>query len=717
MIEIIVGEQVVEVEVGGAQGPRGFASGPLGAGSVGAEEVTDDPDEQLAIPTKLRVQPVAGGAKRPIAARAADQLALPDFAGADAGGQIAAADAVGGAMLPAGAHQLAAGIEPLGRYAGEGEIIVGRQRRHLNRSSATMRAGRRSMVRLGDLAPISAAIARGKVRLTIVGDSIPDGQSQVAPEDAIGPMLARELDRAAGPVKVEVINRSLPGRGIGDLNADAYKATAGAPVAGASFKRVEEVRLRSPDYVSWKGGSVPDKSWWGHVADDTPDGIVIFIGQNDFGDPYGFWGALRNVIANRVPLLAKRPAVILVTTPLPTRRDPAYAAQQERMRAVAWVMRSLAGEFGCTLIDLQRWQEMHRDGLDRVDGRHASFSGTDVAGWTVQAGAMPTGSGGVLTFAAAGSIVRGQAAMDDGLALNGVLQLTATLPSGAAYAGWRFRIDPGTPARGYLLQLIGGGAPQVQLYYHDGAAQTLLGSAAVTPAGDNRYTLRLRLWGARPIVEVNEVLAAIDPPTDYRRLLPGLIGLVGGGNAQIVDLRYRLQYPDVVGRQEVSDADVFGDTDDSAGNAYALGGDLVHHPGIFGHRLMLGAFAEWIGWFGQAAHLPQGVQAPEPTLITDTTTVIAAGDFFDVTINGSAASGSALAGTDLDAGLAGEKTIQVTDTATPVPVRFRRNGADFLTAAVTVPAAGWWRFRGEGEVTSHGGLLRHQLLATALRVG
>lgn len=39
--------------ISGARGPRGFASGPLGAGSVDAETITDDSDELLAILDKL----------------------------------------------------------------------------------------------------------------------------------------------------------------------------------------------------------------------------------------------------------------------------------------------------------------------------------------------------------------------------------------------------------------------------------------------------------------------------------------------------------------------------------------------------------------------------------------------------------------------------------------------------------------------------------------
>lgn len=53
----VFGTTLVQVTIGGGQGPRGEASGPLGAGSVGAEEIADDPGEQRAIADKLVVRP------------------------------------------------------------------------------------------------------------------------------------------------------------------------------------------------------------------------------------------------------------------------------------------------------------------------------------------------------------------------------------------------------------------------------------------------------------------------------------------------------------------------------------------------------------------------------------------------------------------------------------------------------------------------------------
>ena len=47
------GDQIIHVRVEAGQGPRGRASGPLGAGSVGSEEISDDADEQDAIREKI----------------------------------------------------------------------------------------------------------------------------------------------------------------------------------------------------------------------------------------------------------------------------------------------------------------------------------------------------------------------------------------------------------------------------------------------------------------------------------------------------------------------------------------------------------------------------------------------------------------------------------------------------------------------------------------
>jgi len=53
----------VNVTVTGARGPRGLASGALGAGSVGAEEITDTGSEQDAIVAKLGISGSGGSAK------------------------------------------------------------------------------------------------------------------------------------------------------------------------------------------------------------------------------------------------------------------------------------------------------------------------------------------------------------------------------------------------------------------------------------------------------------------------------------------------------------------------------------------------------------------------------------------------------------------------------------------------------------------------------
>lgn len=48
-----IGSPLYKIEVTGRQGPRGLASGPLGAGSVGADEISDDAGEQEAIADKI----------------------------------------------------------------------------------------------------------------------------------------------------------------------------------------------------------------------------------------------------------------------------------------------------------------------------------------------------------------------------------------------------------------------------------------------------------------------------------------------------------------------------------------------------------------------------------------------------------------------------------------------------------------------------------------
>lgn len=70
------------INVTGGRGPRGFASGPLGAGSVTAEEISDDPDEQVAITQKIGFRHVGPNA---VARPALDKLremplSLADFA-------------------------------------------------------------------------------------------------------------------------------------------------------------------------------------------------------------------------------------------------------------------------------------------------------------------------------------------------------------------------------------------------------------------------------------------------------------------------------------------------------------------------------------------------------------------------------------------------------------------------------------------------------------
>lgn len=50
-----IGETIVNVTIAGGQGPRGNASGPLGADSVGAEEIVSDPGDLAAIRDKIGI--------------------------------------------------------------------------------------------------------------------------------------------------------------------------------------------------------------------------------------------------------------------------------------------------------------------------------------------------------------------------------------------------------------------------------------------------------------------------------------------------------------------------------------------------------------------------------------------------------------------------------------------------------------------------------------
>ncbi|KTT70172.1 hypothetical protein [Sphingomonas sanguinis] len=627
------------------------------------------------------------------------------FAAAEAGPRGEAVVLESGASVPRDAV-------PQKRYRG-GPIWLGDVPRDHNHSIAGAVIALEEMCSLGDLTNTLGAIDAGFFRMGELGDSITKG-SQVNLDDGLGAMDGRALASVLpASIRFEVASFAIPGKSGHDFIRSDYKAASAVTDPSTQFSFPEQ-RIRMRQFFDWKGGTQPGLTWPQHVflPANKPHLLVNRLGENSWPETLtNFASDLRASVA----LVQAEGGVdqALQTPILPTRADPAYAAQEKPLRAIASVIRSVAKQYGLTLFDAQRLQDVWRDGVDTVD--MLTVKGQDIvpSDWVTPPGfTPPTFASNLPTFSAPGMIVR-----TDLMAKNGRQSVTVVAASATAAAGVAWRVDSGNYRRRYIFDVAGGPTPKARFYFQDPAlpgGQQAISSYDIAPGTDGYYTLEPEFEDGKVILVVNGVqldVQYVDHSHDW-----GLMGLIGEGGGRVVSYQTWTGWPRPATFQQLSDRDLFGDGSfGTFGVDCYVSGDAEHHPHANGLKLIIHAAQQrFFALLAAAARMPTAPPPIDPILVTDNDTVLSASDYVDVTVNGSAASGSQIVGNDGDVAITGSKLINVTVPSTPVAVKVRRSGTDYMTASVTVATKGWWRFDVFAEYSS--GPTRAQMLVIPTRV-
>lgn len=256
----------IRINVTGARGPRGLSSGPLGAGAVGADTITNDSLDQAAIREKIGA--ASNQEFRTVEVQAATVAARAPF-------------------VSSAPQNLALSPRPNIRFN----------------------------------AAMDAARAAGVLRITVVGDSITEGAG-MSYANTYAENLQRLLQIEMPSVEVILTNLAIGGRNLAQLADPAYTATA-ANVSPGNFYLPPPTGINSS---YWPNGSTTGKSWRDHVRDTSPDMIVLAHGENSGLDTVAFRDAFFN-FETYSQTWAKKPWFALVSALVP---EGAEADRQDK---------------------------------------------------------------------------------------------------------------------------------------------------------------------------------------------------------------------------------------------------------------------------------------------------------------------------------------------------------------------------------------------------
>lgn len=435
--------------------------------------------------------------------------------------------------------------------------------------------------RLGDLSHMAQAIAQGTLRITLLGDSILEGISQITYQDSPAGLWMRTLQEQNPTLNIIFSNYSIPGQGTYQARHPNFVGAADN-VPGVSFNMAESSQAER----RWPGGTVIGKSWWDHVADSTPDLLVIGFGMNHVVQ--GDWAYNPTTVENAVfyhelqykmAFWPKVPSVALITSMLPTTRTDIDDGVWPRLRVMvqqdADMHRGICRELDWTCIDANRWWSLLADGRDPVLMGHEYFPLLNdyASSWPATSGAWTvTGDD---SLGGSGTLRSKEMCSDLYQRMNFTV---SSLVDSTPGMFWRDRGDQvqGQPNR-YSVSLVqdAAGAAQLQVSWQDK-------SLALMPLGaaKSSYLLELLVEGARHRVYVDNTLVA--DLSHMGNMGEGYNGVfLTGAVGTMSNSAVRQGRPAVVGEAKYSQKELLG-VDDWLSNWTSLGGGARNHPSKLG---------------------------------------------------------------------------------------------------------------------------------------
>ncbi len=462
-----------------------------------------------------------------------------------------------------------------------------------------------------DLAALDDAIALGTAKVVFVGDSITEA-ADVEEENTWTALLRQNLERIFPEVAWSFANLSLGSRHAEHLADPAYLALTSEPVD----KDLGFFRAPANDFPreSWQTGSVSGKSWRDHVKDEAPDLVIWAHGMNNFHLSGLEYYTAVTAFLDFASTWAKTPTVVLATTFLPTRLDPAYRVRQVTHDGHYRILRDLAVIRRLGVIDANRVYHYLRDGID--EGRRQWFREDDFRGWnTAWWGFLEGGSGqvalsgGRLQFS---GMARPRRKL---LAADFQADLTWRSADAGDVLAFNYSIDPDNSADRYEFQWSG---PNLKIYWKGVVKLSAVDVAA--SVGTDNY-VRVRCDGARHRLWINGVLKL--DGNDFESLAEGSCAYrayLGSGAAAEVGCTLKIGYTARYARPLLHEDDLIG-TGDWGVNADSAGGNGINHPSTAGHYLIYGPA---VGAFATALRLQKQkggtVSASDTSVISTSST-------------------------------------------------------------------------------------------------
>jgi hypothetical protein len=440
------------------------------------------------------------------------------------------------------------------------------------------------MAGVGDLSTVSAAISKGSLRVTFVGDSIFEGVSQISYKDSPVGRWIRLLKDQNPDLEIRFSNLSIPGQGLYQLRHPKF-------VGGEQYVdgRTFAMRESPADECRWPGGTVIGKSWWDHVKDSEPDLLVFGFGMNHIVtapinyNPTTITNAqFYREFHERMRLWKKFPSVAATTSILPTRRADVDGGIWPRLRMMvsedAEMVRAICKEMSWTCIDANRWWSIAADAVDPVRREaDATASPGDIsAGWSSSSGSwLTTGNGSI---AGAGELRATEKCND--LYLRFRMKVRDG-KRGSFGAFWRDRGDHAEKGKNRYELLVSSCSGETHV---ESSWQGVpISSVAVGPTKET-HTVEISVKGANHSIYVDGI--RVLEFTHMGNMGEGYHGVFSAhGDSserfEVEDIESISEKPLRLPIEKRTDEELLG-LNDWYSNQKSLGGGLTNHPSILG---------------------------------------------------------------------------------------------------------------------------------------
>lgn len=445
------------------------------------------------------------------------------------------------------------------------------------------------------LTQIRTAIATNAAKVVFVGDSVTENSDCIDTG-------ALDLHGTYRQIFVEMLSEAFPsvtwtfrhfglsGRDGGQFVNPAYVGQSGTEDQTTGFLRTAAAH---PNWGEGTGSTV-GKSWLDHVKDSAPDMLVVAFGLNPQFDV-----AIRDHLAairTAANSWTKVPSLVFIT---PMRPDTRWQ-DQYRAQGIARVYRAWARQLGYSIIDVNRANNILRDGFDEQMSQWRMvgdvFDNRWRPGWVTNSGTVTVTNDFTRTFGP-NSFVRiptGHGIIPKGHDVS--IQVEVGSPMNATTGNMRIYCRAESPYTNPLLcpawLAAQVSSAEARMYEAGTGAGAVGGGTEVGTAYTGTFStgtiVRLDCIGPRMSLYINGVLR--NTALQYSNMRGGdiLIGAFGGSGAGGLVVKNPRIYAREPGLNTplLSQTELYGVYDGTGSRKMPFGGNGLNHPTSIGVTAM-----------------------------------------------------------------------------------------------------------------------------------